>query len=73
MACIISTGNSTHLGYATYRKTNIKKVHEAYMLVSSPNAGLSFRLVHLHFVWQKLAAAVDMVEDSLFQLGHLIP
>lgn len=62
----------THLGYATYRKTNINKVHEAYMLVSSPTAALSLRLVHLDFVWQQLAAAVHMGEDFLFQLSHLL-
>lgn len=30
-------------------------------------------LVHLNFVWQQLAAAVDVGEDFLLQLGHLLP
>lgn len=42
------------------------------MLVSSPTAGQHLRLVYLYFVWQQLAAAVNMGEDFLFQLGHLI-
>lgn len=40
---------------------------------SSPSASASLRLVHLNLVRQQLAAAVDMGEDFLFQLGHLLP
>lgn len=29
--------------------------------------------MHLDFVWQQLAAAVDVGEDLLFELGHLLP
>lgn len=69
----IPTWIGEHLGHATYRETNINEVHEAYMLVGSPLAARSLRLVHLDLVWQQLAAAADMGEDFLFQLGHLLP